>query len=173
MAITSEEYKKIEMLNLDKHIQLVDGYIATGLDIDDITIHYAVDQERILIVLHSYGFSAGPVHGDETDSKKMYKGLPFQYIEAYVKEYYPGFIEEANEKHNTDITSVNHITIEQFLNENHPDWCSRISKTKSSLFGISTAELNGASYYKSQTERQSSEGKSDGFFNFITKHIKK
>ncbi|MDF3002921.1 MAG: hypothetical protein K0Q48_3040 [Bacillota bacterium] len=173
MSITPEELQKIEMLDLDKHIQLVDGYIASGLDIDDITIHYAVDQERILIVLHSYGFSAGPAHGDETDSKKMYKGLPFHYIKAYIAAHYPGFIEEGNEGNKSNTTSVNPITIEQFLNENDPDWRSRISKTKSSLFGISTAELDGASYYQSECKEHNRKKNKGGLFKSLGKLIKK
>lgn len=173
MSITSKEFQKIEMLDLAKHVQIIDGYIASGLDIDDITIRYAVDQERVLIVLHSYGFSAGPAHGDGTDSQKIYKGLPFQYVKAYLTAYYPGFIVEENEEYKGSSTHVNHITIEQFLNEIDPDWRSRISRTKSSLFRISTAELDGASYYQSESKEQNRKEKKGGLFKSLGKLIKK
>lgn len=141
MSITLEECKKIESLGLKKHVQLVDGYISTGLDIDDITIHYAVDQEQILMVLHAYGFTAGPEYGDETDSKRKYKKLPFHYVEAYVSAHFPGIV--------TDDT-----TIEEFLDSYDPNWLSGTFRTKSSLFGLSEEELQGADYFNSLAKKR-------------------
>jgi hypothetical protein len=177
MSITFEEFQKIEMLDLKKHIQLVDSYISSGLDIDDITIRYAVDQERVLIVLHGYGFSAGPAYGDDSDTKKKYKGIAFPYVEAYITAYYPGLITGIRMDNTNSQTFDKHMAIEDFLDENFPDWRSSLSQQKSSLFGISTDELKGAAYYdtfgKIGDKRKDKLKQKEGFFKQLRKIIEK
>ncbi len=144
MSITFEELQKLEDLDLKKHLQIVDGYIATGLELDDITIHYAVDQERIALVLHSYGFGLGSLFGDEKDARKNYKGVPFHMIEEFVSAYFPGFLTESEDTA---------ITLDDFLAMHYPDWKSQISKTKSSIFYLSQDEMQGKSYFQSHTKK--------------------
>lgn len=177
MSITFEEFQKIEMLDLKKHIQLVDSYISSGLDIDEITIRYGVDQERVLIVLHGYGFSAGTAYGDETDTKRNYKSIAFPYVEAYVTAHYPGLVTGIGKDNANNNFFDKHITIEDFLDMTFPDWRSSLSQQKSSLFGVSAAELKGADYYESYgktgSKHKFNAKQKKSFFNLLRKIIKK
>ena len=136
MSITYEEQQLIESLGIKKHVEIVDGYIATGLDLDDITIHYGVDQERIIMVLHGYGFSVGSFAGDKEDSKKSFKKLPFHLVEAYISAHFPGILTESDEKQ---------TTLNIWLDQNQPDWKNHLTKTKSSMFYLSPEETHDKS----------------------------
>lgn len=139
MSVTMEQLKQIEPLGIKKHVQIVDGYIASGLLIDDITIHYAVDQGTISTILHSYGFGLGSDFGDDFDSIKKYKGVPFHLIEQYVSTYFPGLLNESSEHAD--------INLDSYLNIYQPNWRMISGQSKHNLFGLSEQELEGKAPY--------------------------
>ena len=145
MAITKEELQMIEAIGLRKHIQIIDGYIATGLDIDDITIHYAIDQASIAMILHGYGFGLGLLYGDEFDSKKKYKGVPFPLVEEFVTACFPGF-------QNDEKVELN--TIDHYLDLHDPNWKNHLMKYKGNMFSLSEDELQGNIALNPSTEKK-------------------
>ena len=154
MSITIEEREQIEHLGVKKHVHLVDGYIASGLDMDDLTIHYAVDQERIQLVLRGYGFYPNPRSKDQFDAKRKYKGIPYQFVEEFITAFYPGILagEDAAEKEIETGTETEQVTLEDFLDKNHPGWRNSQHHAKSSLFHLSDEELRGKGYYDHPTK---------------------
>lgn len=139
MAIAFEQMEKIKALGLRKHVQIVDGYIATGLDLDDLTIHYGLEQKVCIDILHGYGFGLGSIYGDTYDSKKKYKSIPFRLIENYVSVNYPGLIDK-------DLNDEG-ISIEFYLDNYQPNWRGLDDCTKHSMFTLSKKEMEGNPCY--------------------------
>jgi hypothetical protein len=139
LSITIEEREQIKDLGVKKHMHLVDGYIASGLDMDDLTIHYAVDQERIQLVLRGYGFYPDPWSKEQFDSRRKYKGIPYHFVEEFITAFYPGIL--------ADETETEQVTLENFLDRYHPGWRNSQHLTRSSLFHLSDEELQGKGYY--------------------------
>lgn len=132
MGITKEQLTQIEIFGIKKHLQIVDGYIASGLELDDLTIHYGIDQESCAIILHGYNFGLGSSFHDSFDSIRKYKAFPFSWIDQYVSTYYPGLLNE-----NVDEIEIN---FESFLENYQPNWRAIAGASKRKMFGLSKHE---------------------------------
>jgi hypothetical protein len=155
MGISFEDLNRVSRFGVKKHIEIVDGYISSGLSLDDLTIHYGVDQESIAMILHGYGFYLGPAYGDPFDSKNKYKGLPFVLVQEFVSSAFPGFQKTDNGsicKGQADDGSVcegsmdngsvcKDCHLESFLDAAHPGWRMPQYKEKKSMFYLSPEEL--------------------------------
>ena len=133
MGITIEQLKQWDTLGIKKHLEIVDGYIASGLELDDLTIHYGVEQDRCAAILHGYRFGVGSAFEDDFDSIKKYKGIPFRWIEQYVSAYYPGLTDE-----NPEDAWIN---LESYLDIYQPNWKVVLGSSKHSMFRLSKQEL--------------------------------
>ncbi len=162
MSITIEEREQIKNLGLKKHVHLVDGYIASGLDMDDLTIHYAVDQGRIQLVLRGYGFYPNPGSKDQFDAKGKYKSIPYQFVEEFISAFYPGILAEETEAKPEGITvaeavietETEQVSLENYLDINHPGWRNSQHLKRSSLFHLSDEELQGKGYYAEKSVKK-------------------